>query len=304
MRVGINGSDKLLSPDLGAIATDITEAEADGFASYWMAQTTLLDAISGLAIAASGSSTITVGTAVVPTWTRHPQATAAAALTAQAATGGRFVLGIGLLHKPVVEDYFHMKWERPIRHMLDYLDVLQPLLTDGKADHTGEVWSFTGNSARPTTDPPKVMLAALGEQMLDIAGRRTDGTILWCVGPKTIERQIAPRINGAASDAGRPNPSIVCSLPVWVTDNPEPARQFLAQIFTMYATLPSYRAMLDIEGVQGVDGISLVGSEQQVSDGLAAVAEAGATDFAAVVMGGNPDELGRTRATLQGFMSR
>jgi 5,10-methylenetetrahydromethanopterin reductase len=301
MRVGINGSDKLLAPDLDAIATDITEAEADGFASYWMAQTTLLDAISGLAIAASASRTITVGTAVVPTWTRHPQAAAAAALTAQAATGGRFVLGIGLLHKPVVENYFHMSWDKPIRHMLDYLDVLQPLLTEGKADHTGEVWSFTGSSARPTTDPPRVMLAALGEQMLKIAGRRTDGTILWCVGAKTIERQIAPLIKGAASDAGRPDPSIVCSLPIWVTDNPEPARQFLAQIFANYATLPSYRAMLDIEGVQGIDGIALVGGEQEVTDGLAAIAEAGATDFSAVVMGGNPDELSRTRSALRAF---
>ena len=304
MRIGINGSDRLIRPDLGAIATDITQAEADGFASYWIAQTTLLDAISGLAIAASATSTINVGTAVVPTWTRHPQAAAAAALTAQAATGGRFVLGIGLLHKPVVEGYLHMTWERPIRHMLDYLDVLQPLLTEGAADHTGAVWSYTGKAARPTSDPPKVMLAALGEQMLEIAGRRTDGTILWCVGPKTIERQIAPLINGAAGDAGRPNPAIVCSLPVWVTDDPEPAREFIAGIFAMYATLPSYRAMLDIEGVQGVEGISLVGSEQEVTDGLAAVAESGATDFSAVIMGGNPDELSQTRSTLQSFMSR
>jgi 5,10-methylenetetrahydromethanopterin reductase len=301
MRVGINGSDKLLAPDLGAFRADISQAETEGFASYWIAQTTLLDAISGLAIAASGSSTITVGTAVVPTWTRHPQATAAAALTAQAATGGRFVLGIGLLHKPVVEGNLHMVWQRPIRHMLDYLDVLQPLLTDGTSDHTGEVWSYTGKSARPTTEPPKVMLAALGEQMLKIAGQRTDGTILWCVGPKTIQRQIAPIINGAAGDSGRPNPAIVCSLPVWVTDNPEPARQFLAQVFAGYAQLPSYRAMLDIEGVQGMDGVALVGSEQEVADGLAAVAESGATDFAAVVMGGNPEEVARTRQVLQSF---
>jgi F420-dependent oxidoreductase-like protein len=224
---------------------------------------------------------------------------AASALTAQAATGGRFVLGIGLLHKPVVENYLNMKWERPIRHMLDYLDVLQPLLTEGKSDHKGEVWSYVGGDARPTTDPPKVMLAALGDQMLKIAGERTDGTILWCVGPKTIERQIAPLINGAASDAGRPHPAIVCSLPVWVTDNPEPARQFLAQILAVYPTLPSYRAMLDIEGVHGIDGIALVGSEQEVADGVAAVAAAGATDFAAVVMGGNPDELARTRSVLR-----
>ena len=94
----------------------------------------------------------------------------------------------------------------------------------------------------------------------------------------------------------------MCSLPVWVTDDPDAARQFLAQILGNYSTLPSYRAMLDIEGVHGIDGIALVGSEEEVSDGLAAVAESGATDFAAVVMGGNPDELGRTRRTLQTFM--
>ena len=69
----------------------------------------------------------------------------------------------------------------------------------------------------------------------------------------------------------------------------------------MDATLPSYRAMLNIEGGHGIDGIALVGREQEVADGLAAVAAAGATDFAAVVMGGNPDELSRTRKALQDF---
>jgi alkanesulfonate monooxygenase SsuD/methylene tetrahydromethanopterin reductase-like flavin-dependent oxidoreductase (luciferase family) len=59
--------------------------------------------------------------------------------------------------------------------------------------------------------------------------------------------------------------------------------------------------MLDIEGVQGIDGIALVGGEQEVTDGLAAIAEAGATDFSAVVMGGNPDELSRTRSALRAF---
>ena len=195
MRVGINGSDKLVTCDLGAIAADIAQSETDGFTSYWLAQTTLLDAISALAIASAGTSTITLGTAVMPTWTQHPQAMAASALTAQAATGGRFVLGIGLSHQPAVEGHLHMTWEKPVRHMLDYLDVLQPLLAEGKVDHSGDVWSYTGATARPTDSPPRVMLAALGEQMLKIAGRRADGTILWCVGPNTIERQIAPIIN-------------------------------------------------------------------------------------------------------------
>ena len=74
-----------------------------------------------------------------------------------------------------------------------------------------------------------------------------------------------------------------------------------AAALAIYPTLPSYRAMLDIEGAAGIADISLIGSEQEITDGLARIAAAGATDFTAVVMGGNPDELGRTRAVLRAF---
>jgi len=223
MRIGINGSSLLARPDLTTISADVAAMEAKGFDSYWLAQTGLVDALTALTVAGSSTSSITLGTAVVPTWPRHPQALAGQALTAQAATGGRIVLGIGLGHQMSVEGNWRMTWERPIRHMLDYLDVLQPLLDDGKADVTGDVWSFFGEYARPTDTPPSVMLAALGDQMLEIAGKRTDGTILWCVGPKTLEQQIVPKINEAAAAADRPTPSVVCSLPVWVTDDADAA---------------------------------------------------------------------------------
>ncbi len=298
MRIGINGSDKLASPDLNAILDDVVGAEQAGFSSYWLAQTALIDATATLGLAGQRTSSIELGTAVVPTWQRHPQALAAQALTAQAASGGRFTLGIGLAHKPSVEGNLKMKWERPIRHMLDYLEVLQPLLSEGKASYHGEVWSYMGSGGRPTDDPPKVMLAALGEQMLNIAGRRCDGTILWCVGPRTLEQQIVPLISLAASKAGRPAPSVVCSLPVWVTDDPIPAKEFVGKMLKDYAALPSYRAMLDVEGVQGVEHISLIGNESQVAEGLERIAAAGATDFTAVVMGANPDERSRALVVL------
>ena len=301
MRIGINGSDKLVKADLGVIIADVESAEADGFSSYWLAQTGLVDAAAVLGLAGARTSTIDLGTAVVPTWERHPRALAAQALTAQAASGGRFTLGIGLSHRPVVEGMLRMTWERPIRHMLDYLDVLQPLLTEGRSGHHGDIWSYTGSGARPTDQPPKVMLAALGEQMLRIAGRRTDGTILWCVGPRTIEQQIRPVISAAADEAGRPAPGIVCSLPVWVTDDVIGAKEFVGAMLKDYAALPSYRAMLDIEGVQGIEAISLIGSQQKVADGLGRIAAAGATEFTAVVMGANPDELAESRAALAAF---
>lgn len=298
VKIGINGSDQLAQPDLGTITAAAVDAEAAGFDSYWLAQTALVDAQATLGLVGTKTESLTLGTAVVPTWPRHPHAMAASALTAQAASGGRFVLGIGLSHRPVVENYYKMEWRKPVRHMLDYLDILLPLLETGSSNHEGEFFSFVGEGTRPTTTPPKVMLAALGDQMLRVAGKRTDGTILWCVGPKTIEQQIKPAIDAAADEAGRPTPSIVCSLPVWVTDDPQSARDFVGQILSIYAELPSYRAMLDIEGVHGLAELSLIGSHDEVVDGIGTIRAAGATDFTAVVMGGNPDEHAATRAAL------
>jgi F420-dependent oxidoreductase-like protein len=301
MRIAINGSGLLAQPSLPTLIDDIARAEADGLAGYWLAQTGLVDALTAFAVAgtADPAATIELGTAVVPTWPRHPQALAAQALTAQAAAGGRITLGIGLAHRPTVEDRWCLTWERPIRHILDYLDVLEELLATGKSSRRGEVWSFVGEAPLPVDDPPSIMLAALGDQMLRIAGRRTDGTILWCVGPRTLERQIVPGIGEAALDAGRPDPRVVCSLPVWVTDRPDDARRAVAQALTIYGQLPSYRAMLDIEGVEGPADIALIGSEAQVADGLAQVAEAGATDFSAVIQGFDDDERARAREVLR-----
>jgi alkanesulfonate monooxygenase SsuD/methylene tetrahydromethanopterin reductase-like flavin-dependent oxidoreductase (luciferase family) len=114
----------------------------------------------------------------------------------------------------------------------------------------------------------------------------------------TIERQIRPVIEAAATEAGRSAPRIVCSLPVWVTDDPGPARDFVGAVFATYATLPSYRAMLDVEGVDGLQDIALIGSHAEVVDGIGRIAGAGATDFTAIVMGGNPDEAAAGRAAL------
>lgn len=301
MRIGINGSDKLMKPDVSAIVADVAEAEASGMSSYWLAQTALVDATAVLGLAGPTTSTIELGTAVVPTWERHPHALAAQALTTQAITGGRFVMGIGLSHRPVVEGFLRMTWDRPVRHINEYLDVLLPLLAEGGVSHQGEIWSYIGSGERPTEDPPAVMLAALGDQMLRVAGRRTAGTILWCVGPITIERQIRPAITAAADEAGRPAPRIVCSLPVWVTDEPGPAKQFVGAILKDYAALPSYRAMLDVEGVQGIESISLIGDEERITEQLDRLAAAGSTDFTAVVLGGNPDEITRTREVLKAY---
>jgi 5,10-methylenetetrahydromethanopterin reductase len=303
MRYGINGSGRMLTHGVGGVLEDMGAAESAGFASYWVGQIGLIDALTSIAAHGDTGSEMELGTAVISTWERHPHALATQALTVQALVGERLVVGIGVNHRPHVEQSLRLEWHKPVRHMVDYLAILQDLLATGSSAHRGEAWSFEGEAARPSVGVPKVMIAALGPQMLRLAGRRTDGTILWCVGPKTIRTHIAPVIGDAAAAAGRPEPAIVCSIPVWVTDDPGPARAFLASVLATYAELPSYRAMMDIEGVSGLGDLSIVGGEDFVHEALAEIAGSGATDFTAVPMGGNPDEEARTMAVLREAMA-
>jgi len=298
MRYGINGSGRMLTHGVQGVLDDLGECESSGFSSYWVAQVGLVDALTLLGAHGDTGSGMQLGTAVISTWERHPHMLAAQALTTQALVGERLIVGIGVNHQPNVEGSLRLPWHKPVRHMADYLAILTDLLETGGASYQGEAWSFEGTGAKPSAGTPKVMIAALGEQMLRLAGRRADGTILWCVGPRTIRTHIAPVLDAAADAAGRPKPAIICSIPVWVTDTPAPARDFLAGILENYATLPSYRAMMDIEGVHGLGDLSLVGNEEFVREALGEIAESGATDFAAVPMGGNPDEEARTRAVL------
>ena len=304
MRYGINGSGRMLTHGVAGVLEDLRSSEEAGFSSYWVAQVGLIDALTLLGAHGSTGSSMELGTAVISTWERHPHMLAAQALTTQALVGDRLIVGIGVNHRPHVEQSLRLTWDKPVRHMTDYLAILSDLLESGSASHRGSAWSFDGADAKPSPGVPKVMIAALGEQMLRVAGCRTDGTILWCVGPKTIRSHIAPVINEAAAAADRPLPAIVCSIPVWVTDDPEPARAFLAAVLADYATLPSYRAMMDIEGVHGLGELSIVGDEGFVQDALGEIATSGATDFTPVPMGGNPDEESRTMAVLQSMMSR
>ncbi len=303
MKIGINASAQLLFPTLDGLRDHAAQAAADGFGGWWLAQTGMTDALTTFTAIAEAAPDLELGTAVIPTFPRHPSMLAAQASTTQAAIGGRLTLGIGLSHKPAVEDRWGMAWERPVRHMSDYLIILDALLREGQVEHDGEIFSMSSpeEMARLTQDPPSVMVAALGPQMLDLAGKRTDGTILWMVGPKTVGDHIAPRINDAAAGADRPAPRVVASLPVGITDDPQPLEEFAAVALQIYGELPSYRAMLDREGVEGPADISLFGTEDEVGERLDAFAAAGATDFTAVEFALNDDDTARTRAFLKSY---
>src|ERR1700733_13163716 len=266
MRIGILAAEPGGAQALGKLADQLRRAADDGFASFWLSNIFGLDALTALAVAGSQVPGIELGTAVVPTYPRHPAVLAQQALTAALAAGpGRLTLGIGLSHKIVIEDMYGYSFDRPARHMREYLSVLLPLLDGTAAGVDGSTLSAHIGLSTPRTGRVPVLLAALAPRMLELAGAQTDGTVLWMTGPATIRDYVVPAITAAASAAGRAAPRVVCSLPVCVTSDPDAARAGAEKVFSIYAQLPSYRAMLDKEGAAGPGDVALAGDEDSVA---------------------------------------
>jgi F420-dependent oxidoreductase-like protein len=285
----------------------VIAAEKDGFDGIWFGQIFGPDVLTVLALAGQKTSRIELGTSVVPTYPRHPHMLAAQALTVQAASNGRFNLGIGLSHAPVVEAMWGMSYDRPAMHMREYLSVLLPLVREGRVSFSGEFFRVNATVQVPVPKPLPVLIAALAPVMLRMAGEIADGTITWMVGPKALENHIVPRITKAAKDAGRPAPRVVVGLPIAVTDDPDGARERAARSFQIYGTLPNYKRVLDIEGVGGPAEVAIVGKESAVEQQLRDIASAGATDFLAGMFPVGDDiqgSLGRTRTLLKGLVGK
>src|SRR5437870_2771585 len=271
MRIGINGSTLVaLGAPVAQMVDHAAEAEEAGFASYWLAQLAVPDALTVIAMMGGRTSSIEIGTAVIATWPRHPLMLAAQALTVQEAIGNRLALGIGLAHKSSVESTLKVPFATPAKHMDEYLSVLLPAMIERSVSFTGDIWSGeveTVNGA-PGAEAPAVLLAAMGPRMLRLAGERTAGSILWLSGPKAIAKQIKPALDAAAAAAGRPAPRIVASVPVCVTRKPDEVRTVIASVLDGYNDLPSYRGVMDAEGAGGPADVSIVGSDDEVRAGL------------------------------------
>jgi len=310
MRIGLIIGARGEVLELPTLIQRIVRAEEDGVDSVWLPQVSAgpgFDALTALSMAASKTSSIELGSAVVPIYSIHPLALAKHAQTAQIASGGRFTLGVGLSHRPVVEEVMGLSYESPAQNMSEYLDVLRPLLDESKVDHKGRFYNVKAQIQVPGSLQVPVIIAALAPRMLRVAGEQADGTFTWMAGHKTVESHVVPRIGRAAESADRPSPRICVGMPLAVTDNPQEGREQAAKIFERYGQLVNYRRMLDIEGVEGPSEVALIGNEDQVSEQLKAYADAGATEFLASVFPVGRDEeasLARSNDLLKGLIGK
>ena len=298
MRIGLTGG----AANVDKIVEQAQRAEADGFHALWYPSAVLGDPLIPIAIAARATSRIEFGTAVLQTYTAHPVLMASRALSVAGAIGtpGRFTLGIGPSHHPVIEGMFGLSYATPGRHTDEYVQVLAALLRGEQVSFSGD--EFRVNSALAREADVPVLVAALAPHLLRVAGQVASGTITWMANARAITAHVAPRIRKAAGDAGRPEPRIVAGLPVAVHDDEAEARSTAAEQFVIYGQLPNYQRILEHGGVPSPAEAAIVGDESSVTAQIEALFDAGATDLWAAPFPVGADKStsrARTRALLK-----
>jgi F420-dependent oxidoreductase-like protein len=298
MEIGIAVGDLRGASTAAGIVRHVQEAAELGFRTAWTSQAFGWDALVALTVAGRVPG-IGLGTAVVPAPQRHPLVLASQALSVQAAVGNRLTLGIGAGIAAMTESMFGLPVDRPARRMREYLEVLMPLLHGEEVSHHGDTLTAVGSAHVPDTQPPAVLLAALGPAMLHLAGELTDGTVTWMTGPRTLAEHIVPTITRAAEARSRPAPRVVAGLLACVTADAHAGRARIADQFAMAGQVPEYRAVLDREGVDGPQDLAIVGDEDAVAAGIHRLRDAGVSEFMAAPFGTDEDQQRTTRVLAE-----
>jgi F420-dependent oxidoreductase-like protein len=276
MRIGITGGGSTAD----RIIQQAVEAEADGFSSLWYASAVFGDPLVAMALAGRATSTIELGTSVLQTYTCHPVLQANRGASTAAAMGRPgLTLGVGPSHQPSIEGAYGLSYDGVGAHTEEYLSVLTTLLRGEPVHHRGEHFRVEIPTTAALPQPVSVMLSALAPRLLRVAGELTDGTILWMANAKSVETHVAPKLNKAASEAGRSAPRIVAGLPVVVHDDEAEGRAEAAKVFAGYGELVNYRRILDIGGAAGPGDAAIVGNEVSVTAQIRALFDAGVTDL-------------------------
>jgi F420-dependent oxidoreductase-like protein len=263
----------------------IAAAEADGVQQIWMTNTPWFpEVLTTLAAAAIKTSIVRLGTAIIPTYPRHPVVLAQEVLALHDIAPGRLRLGIGPSHRAIVEDIYGLPQTTPLVHLREYVKVLHSILWDGKVDHHGEFFNVVVEFPRTAQIP--VLISTLGKKAFQLAGEIADGALSWmCPVPYLLHTGI-PVLRKAATANGRSNPPpLVAHVPVAISQDRDSVMAAGHKMFEMYSKLPFYAKMFADAGFpltsdkkvsdEFVNNMIISGNEDTVAKSLTKLLDAG-----------------------------
>jgi F420-dependent oxidoreductase-like protein len=245
-----------------AAVKSIVAAEDAGVRQIWMAQIPIWpDTLTTLAAAAEKTTTVNLGTSIVPTYPRHPLVMAQQALALQDLAPGRFRLGIGPSHRFIIEDMYGLQHSKPLAHLREYVEVLRAALWEGKVSYHGNFYTVEAMFPRSAQVP--IFISTLGKKAFQLAGQIADGALTWvCPVPYLINTGI-PAFRSSASAAGRSAspPILVVHVPVALSEDRESVLSVGHRFLDFYSKIPFYANMFSNAGFQ-------ITSDQSVPDAL------------------------------------
>lgn len=208
-----------------------------GYTDLWSAEANTTDGLTPLALASVWVPQMRLGTAILPVYTRGPALLAQSIATMAAAAPGRFVAGIGASSNVIVEGWNGITFEKPYQRVRDTVRFLRAALRGEKVDERYETFSVKGFKLGVVPDQPvPILVAALREGMLRLAGREGDGAIVnW------LSADDAKRVSSIVHAQG-PGKEVVARI--FVCPNPDREVVLPAAKFAMaaYLNVPVYRA--------------------------------------------------------------
>jgi alkanesulfonate monooxygenase SsuD/methylene tetrahydromethanopterin reductase-like flavin-dependent oxidoreductase (luciferase family) len=225
-------------------------AESLGYETVYVTHIAGRESLTVLSAYALSSTSIRVGSGVVPIYTRTPATMAQTAATIDELAGGRLTLGLGVSHRPVVEGWHGQTIDRPVSEMREYASIVRAILR-GEDPPPGSKWQtgfhLLGLDPRPQLP---IYVAALSPAMLRLAGEIAEGGILWLCNPTYIRDVVIPEAGAGRERAGLTLEGfdVVAAVPGALTKEREAAYAAMRADLIPYFGLPFYRAMIERTG--------------------------------------------------------
>ena len=298
----------IAGPNAGTILARIHKAESLGVSAVWLTTGGAgLDGLTILAVAASQTESVLLGTSIIPTYPRHPITAAQQVQVIAQLAPGRFRLGVGPSHRPTVDGMFGMDFSSPLTNLKEYLQVIKPLLQKGSVEFEGQQYKARAALESPVDVP--VMASALRRRSFELCGAQADGAISWVCPPQYLRDVALPAIAAGAEAAGRPAPPLVAHVPVCVHENADEVRQAVRAQAAIYPRLRLYQRMFAAAGYPEAEntewsdamiaGVVASGDESSVEKRIQGLFEMGASEVLASPMLAGPDQEASLDRTLR-----
>jgi probable F420-dependent oxidoreductase len=281
------------------------EAEARGYHTAWTGEVSGWDAVTVMAMIAARTQRMHVASAVVPVQTRTPIVLGMTAAALAHFAPGRVALGLGLSSRIIVEQWHGLAFSPALAQIREAVQIMRMVVSGERVNFEGRFHRLKNFrlTTPPPSPPPRIVLAALGPEMLELAGEIADGVVLNWIPPESVPASIR-HLEAGAKRAGRTlqDFEIASFIRTCVTDDPAAARATLARDITGYAIVDVYASFFrgagfaaevdavnaawkagDRTGAVGhvspriLDGLGVVGNEAACRERIAAFARAGLT---------------------------